>query len=212
MTTSQPAYVETYERIAPLYDILDRGYELLWKRRLRASAFAGTSGAILDAGAGTGCNMPFYPVGARMVAVDASPGMLDRARRRAAKMGQSVEFQVLDLTDTGLPDASFDHIVATFVFCVLPDELTLPVLREMARIVKPGGTIRILDYTMSSNAAARLWMRVVGPWLKFAFGARYTSNYEAMLPEAQLELCEKRFVFGDSVKLLIARRRTDPLL
>lgn len=202
----QTGYVRTYERIAPLYDVLDKGYEVLWKRRLRTATFAGISGTILDAGAGTGCNIPFYPHGARMVAVDASPAMLDRAQRRAARLNREVEFQVLDLTDTGLPDASFDHAVATFVFCVLPDELTLPALQELARIVKPGGTIRILDYTLSRRAAARVWMQLVAPWLQFAFAARYTARFEELLPAARLEVSESRFVFGDSVKFLAARR------
>lgn len=201
----QTGYVETYERIAPLYDVLDKGYEVLWKRRLRERTFAGMSGTILDAGAGTGCNIPFYPAGARVVAVDASPSMLARAEKRAAKLGRDVAFEVLDLRDTGFPDAHFDHIVATFVFCVLPEDLQRPVLREMARIVKPGGTVRILDYTQSRNAAARVWMRVVKPWMNFAFGARYTAGYENHLPHAGLRLVENRFVLGDAVKLLIAR-------
>jgi len=200
-------YVETYERIAPIYDVLDKGYEVLWKRRLRALTFEGTSGTILDAGAGTGCNMPFYPADARVIAVDASPSMLAYARKRAAKLGREVDLHVLDLADTGFPDASVDHIVATFVFCVLPEELMLPVLREMARIVKPCGTIRILDYTLSRNSAARLWMRAMSPWLRFAFAARYTADCQTLLPEARLDVVESQFVFGDSVKLLVARPR-----
>lgn len=201
----QTGYVETYERIAPLYDFLDKGYEVLWKSRLRTLTFQGTSGAILDAGAGTGCNMPFYPRGARVTAVDASPRMLERARKRAAKMGLDVAIEVRDLTNTGLPDASFDHIVATFVFCVLPEHLIQPALTEMARILKPGGTIRILDYTESNHPAAKVWMRVVGPWLNWAFGARYNASYESVIPHTGLELVERRFVFGDSVKLLVAQ-------
>jgi ubiquinone/menaquinone biosynthesis C-methylase UbiE len=201
----QAGYVETYERIAPLYDVLDKGYEVLWKRRLRAQTFEGTTGAVLDAGAGTGCNIPFYPAHSQPVAVDASARMLERARQRAGKLGRTVDFRVMDLTATGFADATFDHIVATFVFCVLPDELTLPVLQEMRRIVKPQGTIRILDYTMSRNKAARLWMRAVSPWLNFAFGARYSAPYEALIPDVPLDIVESRFVLGDSVKLVLAR-------
>jgi len=201
----QTGYVRTYERIAPLYDALDKGYEVMWKRRLRQRTFAGLSGTILDAGAGTGCNIPFYPADARMVAVDASPGMLAHAKRRAGKARREVEFEVMDLTRTSFPDGQFDHIVATFVFCVLPEELQTPVLREMRRILKPEGTLRILDYTQSQSAAARMWMRAVTPWMNFAFAARYTAGYETHLPAAGLEVVEKQLVLGDFVKLLEAR-------
>ncbi|CAO3454324.1 hypothetical protein [Azospirillum argentinense] len=201
----QTGYVRTYERIAPLYDALDLGYEVMWKRRLRRGTFRGLSGRILDAGAGTGCNIPFYPAGAHVTAVDASPAMLTRAARRAERLGRAVEFQVLDLTATGFPDGHFDHVVATFVFCVLPEELQVPVLCEMRRILKPEGTLRILDYTRSERSAARLWMRVVSPWLSFAFGARYTAGYEAHLPQAGMTALDSRFVMGDCVKLVEAR-------
>lgn len=202
---AQTPYVKTYERIAPLYDALDKGYEVMWKRRLRERTFQGTAGTILDAGAGTGCNIPYYPTNASMVAVDASPGMLARAEKRAKKLGRAVEFKVLDLADTGFPDQRFDHIVATFVFCVLPEELQVPVLREMRRILKPQGSLRILDYTQSEKKAAKLWMKAVSPWLNFAFGARYTAGYERHLPEAGLDTVESRHVMGDFVKLVVAR-------
>jgi ubiquinone/menaquinone biosynthesis C-methylase UbiE len=132
--------------------------------------------------------------------------MLHRAHKRATKLGRKVDFRVLDLVDTGFPDGHFDHVVATFVFCVLPEELQAPVLAEMARIVKPSGTVRILDYTVSQSPVMRTWMRVVSPWLSFAFSARYTASYEAHLPQVGLSISESRFVFGDYVKLLIARR------
>ncbi|KAA1057446.1 hypothetical protein FH063_001614 [Azospirillum argentinense] len=90
--TVQTGYVRTYERIAPLYDALDLGYEVMWKRRLRRGTFHGLSGRILDAGAGTGCNIPFYPAGVRVTAVDASQAMLARAAKRAEKLGRAVDF------------------------------------------------------------------------------------------------------------------------
>ncbi|WP_328702916.1 class I SAM-dependent methyltransferase [Arenibaculum pallidiluteum] len=196
---------KTYDRIAPLYDALDFAYEVGWKRRLRSLVFAGTAGRILDAGAGTGCNMPLYPDGSEVVALDNSAAMLERAATRAARLGRSVDIRHGDLLDTGFPDGHFDHIVATFVFCVLPEPLQEPALRELARICRPGGTIRILDYTTSRRTPARIWMRAVSPWLRFAFAARYDASYESRLPAAGLETVESRHVFGDMVKLLVSR-------
>ncbi|HEV7372583.1 class I SAM-dependent methyltransferase [Arenibaculum sp.] len=195
----------TYDRIAPVYDILDKAYEVGWKRRLRRDVFAGLHGDILDAGAGTGCNMPFYPAGSRVVALDASAAMLRRARRRADSLGLDVDVRVGDLLATGFPDGHFDHVVATFVFCVLPEELQLPALRELARICKPGGTVRILDYCTPKSGPARLWTRTVAPWIGFVFSARHDAGYESCVAPAGLDLVESRHVFGDVVKQLTAR-------
>jgi ubiquinone/menaquinone biosynthesis C-methylase UbiE len=195
----------TYDRIAPVYDILDMAYEVGWKRRLRRSVFAGTGGDILDAGAGTGCNMPFYPPGSRVVALDASAAMLRRARRRAEGLGLDVDLQVGDLLATGFPDGRFDHVVATFVFCVLPERLQLPALCELARICRPGGTVRILDYCKPRSGPARLWARMVSPWIGFVFSARHDAGYEGCLAAAGLEVVESRHVFGDIVKQIVAR-------
>jgi ubiquinone/menaquinone biosynthesis C-methylase UbiE len=196
---------KTYDRIAPLYDILDKAYEVGWKGRLRTAVFEGTSGRILDAGAGTGCNIPHYPAGSRVVALDSSAAMLSRAQRRAARLGSPVDIRVGDLLDTGFPDGHFDHVVATFVFCVLPEEAQLPALAEMRRICRPGGTVRILDYTTSRRAPARLWMRVASPWLGFAFAARYTAGYERCVEAAGLDLVEGGHALGDMVRLLVMR-------
>lgn len=194
-----------YERIAPVYDLLDAVYERSWKGRLRGHAFADLSGRVLDAGAGTGCNIPYYPVDADMVAADLSPRMLARARRRADRLGRPVTFRETDLTATGFDDHSFDAAVATYVFCVIPEEVQRAALAEMTRICKPGATVRILDYTESRKPAVKAWSRVMTPWLNWAFSARYTAGYEHHAREVGLELQDSRFLVGDVVKLLTYR-------
>lgn len=194
-----------YERIAPVYDLLDGFYEISWKARLRKHAFDGLTGRVLDAGAGTGCNIPFYPHEADVMAADLSPSMLARARRRADKHGRTVTFRETDLTATGLDDDSFDAAVATYVFCVIPEEVARGALMELARITKPGGTIRILDYCESQKPMVRAWTRVMSPWLNWAFAARYTARYEQHARDAGLVLEDSRHVMGDVVKLLTLR-------
>ena len=71
--------LERYQRIAPFYDFLDAPFERRRYQAIRPLMFAGLSGRILDAGIGTGRNIPFYPPGAEMIGVDLSPAMLERA-------------------------------------------------------------------------------------------------------------------------------------
>ena len=152
-----------YNRLANLYDAVDMA-ELLYKRRVRPHLFAGLSGRILDAGVGTGCSIPFYPDGAWTLGMDLSPGMLGHARRRARRLNRSVSLAAMDIMSTGFADASFDAVVSAFTFCTLDESRQRPALAEMARILKPGGELRILDYAFSRHLPVRLAMRAWQVW------------------------------------------------
>ena len=195
----------TYDRIAPLYDLLDAPYEYTWRGRLRARMFEGLSGRILDAGVGTGRNIPHYPINAEVIGIDASTGMLAQARRRADRLGSRAELRSANIMSTGFPDASFDAIVSTFVFCVLDDEQQLPALRELRRTCKPGATIRLLDYTLSTRPVAKLIMRTLERMSNRVFAARYDVQTEVYVERAGLTTVDRRLVFSDMVRLLELR-------
>jgi ubiquinone/menaquinone biosynthesis C-methylase UbiE len=199
------ANFERYQRIAPLYDLLDLPFEYRRYRRIRPLLFAGLAGHILDAGVGTGRNFPFYPEGASVVGIDFSPAMLARAERRRAAATASVELRRMDVTALDLPTASFDAAVATFLFCVLPDAQQVPGLRELGRVVKPGGTIRLLEYVRPSGGLRRAITKIWEPWVAWAYGASFDRRTESRLPEAGLGLVGSRFVVADLVKLITAR-------
>ena len=77
----------TYARVARLYDLLDLPFEYGRYRPIRRALFEGVLGSILDAGVGTGRNMPFYPPGGDVVGSDISPQMVARAPSRKAGRG-----------------------------------------------------------------------------------------------------------------------------
>jgi ubiquinone/menaquinone biosynthesis C-methylase UbiE len=81
--------------------------------------------------------------------------MLTRADRRARKAGRAVDLRLMDVTDLKLPDRSFDAAFASFLFCVLPEEQQEPAVREIARVLKPGGTLRLLEYVRPTGAVNR---------------------------------------------------------
>ena len=198
--------LETYERIARLYDLLDLPFEYGRYCRIRPLLFSGLSGRVLDAGVGTGRNMPFYPRGAEMVGIDLSPAMLARAERRRAALDAKVDLRRMDVTRLDFPDASFDAAVATFLFCVLPEELQAPAIAELGRVVKPGGEIRLLEYVRPRGAFRQVMARLWEPWMRFAYGAGFDRRTEEHVTEAGLEVVEARFVVDDLVKYLTLRR------
>jgi ubiquinone/menaquinone biosynthesis C-methylase UbiE len=199
------ANLQRYERIAPFYDLLDLPFEYGRYRRIRPLLFAGLSGRLLDAGVGTGRNFPFYPPGAAVVGIDLSPAMLARAGRRRRGAAATIELRQMDVTRLDFPDRSFDAAVATFLFCTLPDALQVPALRELGRVVKPGGLIRLLEYTRPSGGFRRALTKFWEPWAAWAYGASFDRRTEEHVPEAGLELKQSRFVSDELIKLITAR-------
>lgn len=194
-----------YDRIAGFYDILDLPFERRRYAPIRPQLFDGLNGAILDAGVGTGRNMPFYPDGADVTGIDLSPRMLARARQRRDRLGVAVELHAMDVRQTGFANDHFDHAVATFLFCVLDPADQMPALRELGRICKPGGTVRLLEYTYSADPGHRFVMRLWAPWVNFAYGAGFDRDTERYVAEAGLSLESSRFVYRDIIKLLNLR-------
>lgn len=195
------ACFDTYQRIAPLYDAMESLWEVTWKKRVRLMLFDGLGGNILDAGIGTGLNIPFYPADAEITGGDLSPKMLGYATLRARRHGRDVALMSMDLRNIALPDDYFDGIVSAFVFCTLSDQDRLAALRELGRICKPDGTIRILDYKMSKRPFMRLVMRCCEPWFRWMFNATYEVRFEEFAALAGLELTGSHFVVGDYVQI-----------
>lgn len=196
---------QRYDRLAPIYDFLDLPFEYRRYRALRPQLFEGISGTILDAGVGTGRNLPFYPEGSHVIGIDFSPAMIARANKRRAKLGKDIELLEMNVLATTFPDQHFDAIVATFLFCVLDEDQQLPALCELSRICKPTGVIRFLEYTYSKDSMRRFVMKLWAPWVRWIYGAAFDRQTERYIPEAGLELLEKRFVYRDTIKLMVTR-------
>ena len=192
-------------RIAPFYDLLDLPFEYGRYRRIRALLFEGLDGRLLDAGVGTGRNFPFYPSRASVVGIDLSPAMLARATHRAHLSPALIELKRMDVTRLEFSDAAFDAAVATFLFCVLPDELQLPALRELGRVVKPGGLIRLLEYVRPQGTIRRVVAKIWEPWIGWAYGASFDRRTEERIPAAGLQIQESRFVVPDLLKFISVR-------
>jgi ubiquinone/menaquinone biosynthesis C-methylase UbiE len=199
--------LEKYQRIARFYDVLDYPFEYGRYRRIRPLLFAGLHGRLLDAGVGTGRNFPFYSPNSHVVGIDLSPAMLARAEQRRGSAAAPVELRQMDVTKLEFPNASFDGVVATFLFCVLPEELQTPALAELRRVTKRCGTIRLLEYVRPRGAVRKVLAKIWEPWMRWAYGAGFDRNTEEHVPEADLELVESRFVVDDLIKIITARPR-----
>jgi ubiquinone/menaquinone biosynthesis C-methylase UbiE len=129
-------------------------------------------GRVLEVGVGTGFNLPHYPPQvAELVVTDRVEGMIRRARRRAAATGKDVVATRAPAEALPYGQASFDTVVASFVLCSVDDQDV--VLREIRRVLRPGGRYLFLEHVRSDDPElARRQDRLAGLWKAVCFGCR----------------------------------------
>ncbi|HVF02595.1 MAG TPA: class I SAM-dependent methyltransferase [Rubrobacteraceae bacterium] len=150
-----------YDRNAAGYDQLIAPFERVLFGGGREWVCSRAQGEVLEIAAGTGRNLPFYPEGVRLTAVELSPGMLEIARRRAQELGVQAELRVGDAHDLPFPDASFDTVVATLALCTIPDDERA--VAEAARVLRPGGLLLLLEHVRSPILPVRILQRAFNP-------------------------------------------------
>lgn len=192
-----------YQRIAPYYDYMEslaeRRYRP-WRRRLW-SLVQGPQ--VLEIGVGTGKNLPYYQPGLSITAIDLTPGMLERARRRAVVPGVNVTLQLGDAQQLDFPDDTFDEVVATFVFCSVPDPVRG--LCEAARVLKPGGRLLLLEHMRAAAPVLGVLMDLLNPLVVRIMGANINRRTVENVRLSRLKVEEANDLgLGGIFKLIVA--------
>lgn len=115
----------------------------------------------LEVAVGTGRNLPYYDRHVRLTAVDVSERMLELAAQRAHRLRREVELLVADAQALPFDDDAFDTVVATLALCSIPDDAAG--VREMARVLRPGGRLVLLDHVRSPLRPVRVVQRALEP-------------------------------------------------
>jgi ubiquinone/menaquinone biosynthesis C-methylase UbiE len=155
----------------------------------------------LEVGIGTGKNLRYYPANARAVGVDLSEGMLSRAAGRPDR--RDLALIQADVQRLPFGDHTFATVVATFVFCSVPD----PILRlqEIHRVLKPNGELLMLEHVLPDNPVLAWLFNVLNPLVVGLGGVRINRKTAENIRTSGFVLLEEVNLLSTVFKLFVAK-------
>lgn len=193
----------SYGAWAPVYDWLGKAYNPA-RRRAVSVLDARPGEHVLIVGAGTGLDLDFLPSGIHLTAIDLTPAMLDRLRRRAERLGLEVDARVMDGHALEFPDSSFDAVVLHLIVAVIPDPGKC--LVEASRVLRSGGRAVVMDKFIADDCDPPLPLRMIRPLSQF-FGTDFSRKLGPAVSQAGLRVeHEEPLAFGGYLKVVVLRK------
>ena len=190
-------------RTARLLDAGMRAADRAGLRRARLRVAGGARGDTLEIGIGTGSNLGVYPASTAIQGVDVSAVALSVAAEHARRAGRAVVLVEGDAAALPFADDSFDTVVATFVLCSVGDVARS--LHEARRVLRPGGTIRLLEHARSGNRAVSLLQERSAPaWARISGGCRLDHDVRRAVRETGFTVVEERSHAGGLLVEIVA--------
>jgi ubiquinone/menaquinone biosynthesis C-methylase UbiE len=167
---------------AGVYDSVMMPAEHAVLGRRRAALLADLGGQVIDVGAGTGANLPYFRRAARVVAAEPDPAMRRRLAGKLATAHVPVEVTGDPAESLRYADASFDAVVCTLVLCTVADPALA--LAEARRVLRPGGRLVVLEHVRGRGALAAWQDRVTPLWSRLAGGCQPNRDIAAAIENA----------------------------
>ena len=153
-------------------------------RRQREKVVPLAQGRVLEVGVGSGLNLPYYDAGkvAEVIGIDPSPEMMRKAVRAARRAGMEVRFVNAPAEDIPLASASVDTALVTYALCTIPE--TARALREIARVLRPGGRLVFCEHGLAPDADVRKWQHRLTPlWKRVGGGCHLDRDIPALIAQ-----------------------------
>ncbi len=192
-----------WDKMAPRFDSMAaKGAEARWKP-FKSALFANMKGKVLFMALGTGLDIPAFPPGQDITAIDISPKMIEQAQKRIADYDGTIHAEVMDVHDMAYPEGSFDQAFTSCTFCSVPNPVEG--LKAIYRVLKPGGELFMFEHTGSRFHPFGRMMDLMTS-LTERIGPSMNRDTVSNVKAAGFEVVEVENVFLDVVKMIKARK------
>jgi ubiquinone/menaquinone biosynthesis C-methylase UbiE len=174
---------------AALYDRLSAPVERRYTAQVREDVAGGAAGRVLEVGAGTGLNFPYYRRArvTNVVATEPDPFMLRRAEQRAAEAAGRIQLVRAPAERLPFAAGAFDAVVCTLVLCSVADQRAA--LTEIYRVLRSGGELRFYEHVRFDGRLAALLQDAATPlWSRVFAGCHVNRATADVIPAAGFEL------------------------
>jgi len=193
---------EKYNRVSKRYNLMEIPMELTvfpgWRKEVQREL---RGPLVLEVGVGTGKNIPYHHPDRTVVAFDISEGMMSKIDR---DQRENLHLLQMDAEQIGFPDNTFDSVFDTFVFCSVPG--AVEGLREISRVLKPGGRFVALEHMRPENNLAGKLFDLADPIMSASSGVHVNRRTEKNIETAGFKIKEVRHLLTSVVRLIVAEK------
>ncbi|MBC8233390.1 class I SAM-dependent methyltransferase [bacterium] len=193
---------KNYTNLAGVFDRFERSLGRLLLGRLKHVLLAKMNGIVLEVAIGTGANMSYYPPNCRIYGIDLSLGMLKVAQKRIEHISYPVPLLLMDAENLAFTDNCFDTVLCTLALCTIPNPIQA--LREIKRVLKPGGKILLLEHVSNGSKYFKLFQALLAQRFLAKFGCHLQRQTVDNIRRAGFEINLLQYHFWKIVVLIEA--------
>lgn len=163
-----------------IYDKAMKPLEAGRFKQIRRQLVSGADGHVLEIGYGTGVNFPFYRDAVSVDAIEPNPAMAVQAQKKLPEAHVPIRLSAASAEELPFPDDTFDTVVATLVFCTIPDPEKA--LREVQRVSRPGARLLLFEHVQLRQPFLRKLQDWLNPvWSRICDGCQLNRDTLGMI-------------------------------